>query len=76
MKRTNINYNKISINNTVKLNINHNSFSLPINLHYILIGIILGDGSLQRSSSKSNVRLEMSFGQKYEELALFFRKPI
>jgi hypothetical protein len=46
------------------------SFSLPINLHSVFIGIMLGDGSLYRSSPTSNVRFEMSFGQKYEAFAL------
>lgn len=39
-------------------------------LHHILIGIMLGDGSLYRSSPTSNVRFEMSLGQKYEEFAI------
>jgi len=40
------------------------------NLNSILIGIMLGDGSLYRSSPNCNVRFEMSLGQKYEEFAL------
>lgn len=41
-----------------------------IRLHSVLFGIMLGDGSIYRSSPTSNARLEMSFGQKYEEFAL------
>lgn len=59
------------MNNTVNININHNDPCLPIDLQSILIGIMLGDGSLFRSSPTANVRFEMSFGQKYEEFALF-----
>jgi LAGLIDADG DNA endonuclease family len=39
-------------------------------LNSILIGIMLGDGSLYRSSPTANVRFEMSLGQKYKEFAL------
>lgn len=42
---------------------------LPSNLHYILIGLLLGDGSLYRSSVSSNTRLEMSFGTNYKEFS-------
>jgi hypothetical protein len=63
MKNTIINYNSIN-NNT---NINNNI--LPIELHYILIGIMLSDGGLYRSSPTANVRFEMSFGEKYKILA-------
>ena len=34
-------------------------------LNSILIGIMLGDGSLYKSSPTSNSRLEMSFGENY-----------
>lgn len=44
---------------------------LPIELKSVFIGIMLGDGSLYRSSSTSNVRFEISFGQKYELFALY-----
>jgi hypothetical protein len=47
-----------------------NAFNISSDLHSILIGIMLGDGSLYRSSPTSNARLEMSFGQNYEEFAL------
>jgi hypothetical protein len=58
--------------------------SLPSNLHSILIGIMLGDGSLYRSSPTANVRFEMSLGQNYKEFAFeigelfksFMTKPI
>lgn len=39
------------------------------NLNSILIGIMLGDGYIYRSSSTSNCRFEMSFGYKYKEFA-------
>ena len=41
-----------------------------IDINSIIIGILLGDGSLYRSSPTANVRFEMSLGQKYEEFAL------
>lgn len=42
---------------------------LPSDLHSVLIGLMLSDGSLYKSSPTSNVRLEMSFGEKYKEFA-------
>lgn len=39
------------------------------NLHYVLIGLMLGDGSLYRPSKTSNTRFEMSFGTKYKLFA-------
>nr|YP_010697829.1 hypothetical protein P1S03_mgp16 [Porodaedalea chrysoloma]WCF76790.1 hypothetical protein [Porodaedalea chrysoloma] len=42
---------------------------LPENLHFVLIGIMLGDGGISRSSSTSNSRFEMSFGTKYKQFA-------
>ena len=42
---------------------------LPVELHSILIGIMLSDGGLYRSSSTANTRFEMSLGGKYKELA-------
>jgi len=79
MKINIINLNKISMNNTININktanININQLDpyLPIkaDLHSILIGIILGDGSLFRSSPTANVRFEMSLGQNYKDFALF-----
>jgi len=61
--------------NNILLNNNGNAFNLlsfnpSSDLHSILIGIMLGDGSIYRSSATSNARLEMSFGKKYEEFAL------
>jgi hypothetical protein len=56
------------------MNNNKNSLiqlQLPLKLISIFIGIMLGDGSLYRSSPTSNVRFEMSFGQKYELFALY-----
>jgi hypothetical protein len=46
-----------------------NQVSLPDNLHNILIGIMLGDGSIYRSSATSNCRFEMSFGTNYKQFA-------
>jgi hypothetical protein len=43
--------------------------SLPENLQFILIGIMLGDGYLYRSSSTSNSRFEMSVGSNYKQFA-------
>ena len=46
--------------------------SLPSNdLNSILIGLILSDAGLYRSSLTANTRLEMSFGQAYKEFAFF-----
>ena len=42
------------------------SLSNLVNLNSILIGIMLGDGSLYRSSPTANVRFEMSLGPKYK----------
>lgn len=39
------------------------------NLHYVLIGLMLGDGSLYRPSETSNTKFEMSFGTKYKLFA-------
>ena len=43
--------------------------SLPNKLNSILIGIMLGDGSISRTSHTSNCRFEMSFGFKYKDFA-------
>lgn len=58
--------------------------SLPENLHFVLIGIMLGDGFIYRSSLTSNSRFEMSFGSDYEQFAEsigklfkdFMKKPV
>lgn len=42
---------------------------LPKNINSILIGLMLSDGSLYRSSKTSNCRFEMSFGTKYKLFA-------
>ena len=42
---------------------------LPEELNSILIGIMLSDGGLYRSSPTANTRFEMSFGEKYKEFA-------
>jgi len=63
---------KINLNNTNIINIEENiGTHLPIELKSVFIGIMLGDGSLYRSSPTSNVRFEISFGQKYELFALY-----
>lgn len=64
MKETKINLNKNSITNTIS------PLDFSTELKSIFIGIMLGDGSLYRSSPTSNVRFEISFGQKYELFAL------
>ena len=46
-----------------------NSKTLPVNLHFVLIGIMLGDGFIYRSSLTSNSRFEMSFGSNYKQFA-------
>ena len=52
--------------------INKNFFSLDEEpLKSILIGIMLGDGGIYKSSPTSNARFEMSFGQDYKEFAEF-----
>lgn len=46
-----------------------NTPNLPQSLHSILIGLMLGDGGIYRSSKTSNSRLEMSFGTNYKQFA-------
>lgn len=62
-----MNYNEIGGNLT------------PFN-HSVLIGLMLGDGSIYRSSPSGNSRLEFSFGTKYqpfaESIALIFKDYI
>ena len=62
MKNTTIKYN--NLNNNIK-----NIAELPVELNSVLIGLLLGDGSLYKSSPTANVRFEMSFGEKYKEFA-------
>lgn len=40
-----------------------NNNNLPKNLHDILVGLMLGDGFIYKSSPTSNSRFEMSFGK-------------
>jgi len=61
------NLNNTSIINTEEKTGTH----LPIELKSVFIGIMLGDGSLYKSSPTSKVRFEISFGQKYESFALY-----
>jgi hypothetical protein len=42
---------------------NTNGIHLPGNLHSILIGLMLGDGYLYKTSTTSNTRFEISFGK-------------
>ena len=42
---------------------------LPVELHSIFIGIMLSDGGLYKSSQNANARFEISFGEKYKDLA-------
>ena len=48
-----------------------NNTILSQQLNSILIGIMLSDGGMYRSSPTANVRFEMSFGEKYKELAFY-----
>lgn len=60
--------------NTINNNITSTKkevFMLPLDLHSILVGIMLSDGGLYKSSPTSNVRFEMSFGEKYKDLAFY-----
>lgn len=58
-----------NINNSFNLKNLKTLTSLPIELNSILIGLMLGDGGLYKSSSTSNTRFEMSFGVKYKDFA-------
>ena len=70
MKKTTIKYNNFNNNNNLNNNNNNQNISvLPVELNSILIGTMLGDGGLYRSSPTANVRFEMSFGEKYKEFA-------
>jgi len=44
---------------------------LPIYLGDVLIGLLLSDGSLERTSSTSAVRLSISFSEKHREYLEF-----
>jgi LAGLIDADG DNA endonuclease family len=73
-KNKSIKTNKINLNNTCIMNTDEIATLgplLPMVLKSVFIGIMLGDGSLHRSSPTSNVRFEFSFGQKYELFALY-----
>jgi LAGLIDADG DNA endonuclease family len=60
MKHSLLLYNNNNSNNTSNNNID--IYNLPDYLKSVLIGLMLGDGSLYKSSPTSNTRLEMSFG--------------
>ena len=51
--------------------INNNIFTkfLPEDLHSKLVGLLLSDGGIYRTSKTSNCRYEMSFGTKYKQFA-------
>jgi hypothetical protein len=51
-----------------KILLNKETF-LPESLNSVLIGIMLGDGGIYRTSSTSNSRFEMSFGQHSQQFA-------
>jgi hypothetical protein len=51
-----------------------NTNLLPTNLHSILIGLMLGDGYLYKTSLTSNSRFEMSFGKDRELFAEWIAK--
>lgn len=65
MKQTFILFN---LNNSNKKNL-INEKLLPEKLNSVLIGIMLGDGGIYRTSLTSNARFEMSFGEKYKDFA-------
>lgn len=44
---------------------------LPTYLSEVLIGLMLSDGSLERTSDTSGVRLTISFGKKHTEYLMF-----
>jgi hypothetical protein len=71
MENRNIQINEIVSQNNNNFSSNGNKVSSnSMQLRSIIIGIMLGDGYLYRSSSSiSNARLEMSFGEKYIEYA-------
>lgn len=70
MKKTTIKYNNFNNNNNLNNNNNNQNISvLPVELNSILIGTMLGDGGLYRSSPTANVRFEMSLGEKYKDFA-------
>jgi hypothetical protein len=64
MKKTNILYNQINYENLSETTDNLSEFQISV-----LIGLILGDASLYRTSVTSNTRLEFSFGEKYKLFA-------
>uniref|UniRef100_UPI0023F0D58F LAGLIDADG homing endonuclease n=1 Tax=Cyathus striatus TaxID=68777 RepID=UPI0023F0D58F len=61
-----------NITRNMTMNMNKTNTALPQELHSILIGLMLSDGGLYRSSPTANVRFEMSFGEKYKSLAFHF----
>jgi hypothetical protein len=77
MKKSLVKFNNEGIfNNTNNINQSPLIIRGPLgfekggDIHFVLIGIMLGDGSLYRSSPTANVRFEMSFGENYKDFAL------
>ena len=68
MKNTKIKFNQGNLITSRPLSVGDNT--LTNELKSIFIGLLLGDGSLYRSSPTSNVRLEVSFGHKSGPWAL------
>jgi len=74
LKHIKIKYSKLYYSTRCFSNANNqlSNSALPSKeLDSILIGLILSDAGLYRSSPTSNTRLEMSFGQAYKEFAYF-----
>ena len=63
--------NKKKINNILLNKVTELRLVLPSFLREALIGIILGDGHLYRSSPTANTRLECSFKESYLPYALY-----
>ena len=59
MKKTTIKYNNFNNNNNNLNNNNQNISVLPVELNSILIGTMLGDGGLYRSSPTELLMLDL-----------------
>jgi hypothetical protein len=75
LKKKNMKHTKMNKNNINTLNINNskNIMPLPVNINSIVIGIMLGDGGLYRSSPTANTRLEMSFVRSKKNIKIFLK---
>lgn len=58
---------KIRFNKLDKIENNKTKLSFK---DYVVIGLLLGDGSLYKNTESSNARLELSFGENYKDFAL------